>query len=354
MGSDTALPYDIVMATRNRPAAVALSLPLILRQTRPPARIIVVDSSDDPAPIEALAREAGAAGICPVEFLASAPGLTLQRNRGLAASGAEIVVFPDDDSLLYPDAAERMLEIYEADTGGRVAAVCAAPAARPPGDAGLDLGRHAAESTGPLRRAAAGLRQRLKEHLAAANPFLAVGGRLNARHGDLPEGLARLGAAPVPYMTGFRMSFRRAAIAPGFDEALQRYSWFEDIDASFTAMRSGLVVVARGARIYHHRTAAARDNGHRMGLWAILNRGYVVMKHVRANPATFPDPARERRRLSAYCRARALAYRALARGRFGRDRARGAAEGLGRLPALLAAPAERLAETYRALEGAER
>ena len=347
MASGSTLTYDIVMATRNRPEAVALSLPLILEQTRPPARIVIVDSSDDPGPIEALAREAAGRGVCPVEYLRSAPGLTRQRNAGLRACSSDVVVFPDDDSLLYPDAAERMLEIYEADRTGRVAAVCAAPAAAPPPGLAADLDRHAAESTGPVRRALLGLRQRVKEGLSEANPFLAVGTRLNART-DLPEDLGDV--VPVPYMTGFRMSFRREAIAAGFDETLERYSWFEDIDASFAAMRHGRVVMARRAGIYHHRTAAARDNGRRMGLWAILNRGYVVMKHVRANPDVFPDPAREGRRLSAYCRARALAYRAMARGRFGRDRARGAAEGVKRLGALLSAPAERLPETYRRLE----
>lgn len=346
----TTLSYDVVMATRNRPEAVALSLPLILRQTRPPARIVIVDSSDDPAPIEALAGEAAAAGICPVDYLTSARGSTLQRNLGIRASGSEVILFPDDDSLLHPDAAERLMEIYEADREGRVAAVCAAPAATaPPGIlAGLDS--HAAERTGPLRRSLLGLRQRVKERLSGANPFLAVGTRLNARH-DLPPAIARLEAEPVPYMTGFRMSFRRGAIAAGFDETLQRYSWFEDIDASFTAMRQGLVVVAKRALIYHHRTAAARDNGHRMGLWAILNRGYVVMKHVHANPAVFPDSRRHALRLTAYCRARAIAYRAMARDGFGRDRARGAAEGVRRLPALVAAPAEALSRTYRELEG---
>jgi glycosyltransferase involved in cell wall biosynthesis len=337
------------MATRNRPEAVALSLPLILRQTRPPARIVIVDSSDDPAPIEALAAEAARAGVCPVDYMTSERGSTVQRNLGIRSSASDVIIFPDDDSLLYPDAAERILEIYEADSGGRVAAVCAAPAATAPPETLADLGSHAAERTGPLRRGLLALRQKAKERLSEATPFLSVGTRLNGRH-ELPGNLARMDVEPVPYMTGFRMSFRREAIADGFDETLQRYSWFEDIDASFTAMRRGIVVVAQKALIYHHRTAAARDNGHRMGLWAILNRGYVVMKHVRANPEVFPDPRPHARRLSAYCRARAIAYRALARDGFGRDRARGAAEGVRRLSALVATPLDSLSRTYRELE----
>lgn len=342
--------YDIVMATRNRPEAVALSLPLILRQTRPPARIVIVDSSEDGTPIQTLARDAAAHAPCPVDYLRSAPGLTRQRNTGLAASASPVVIFPDDDSLLYADAAEQMMRIYEADAERRIAAVCATPVETAPPQTEGALESYEAETHGPVRLALRRGRQMVKETLAFANPFLFVGNRLNAAH-PIPGWFATQPATLVPYMTGFRMSFRREAIAgAGFDETLQKYGWFEDIDASFTAMRSGLVVVAAKARIYHHRTAASRDNGYRMGRWAILNRGYVAMKHVRANPAIFPDPAGPAARLKAYCRVRAAAYRLLARDTYGRDRARGAADALGQLGALTTSSAEDLADIYRRLD----
>lgn len=346
----TRLDYDIVMATRNRPDAVALSLPLILRQTRLPARIVIVDSSEDPEPIETLARKAADDVSCPVDYLRAEAGLTHQRNVGLRRCASAVVIFPDDDSLLYPDAAEEMMAVYEADTEGRIAGVCARPMDRPPPETEGDLGSHDAEQLTAPRSALRRVRQKIKEALGFTNPFLAVGWRLNGQQ-HAPEWLASRDTAPVPYMTGFRMSFRRAAIAgDGFDETLRKYGWFEDVDASFTAMRHGLVVVANRARIYHHRTAARRDDGHRMGLWAILNRGYVVMKHVRANPTVFPDPRREARRLDLYCRARAMAYRLLARDGYDRDRARGAADALRQLKALTDAPAADLAAVYRRLD----
>ena len=346
METSRRLDYDVVMATRNRPEAVALSLPLLTAQSRPPARIVIVDSSEDGAPIEALARKADAGGPVPVTYMRGPGGLTLQRNLGLARCTAPVVIFPDDDSLLYPDAAERMMEVYEADAAGAIAAVCARPAETPPPASGLALDTVAAEKmTGP-RLAARRLRQRIKERLAPLNPFLAVGDALNARH-PLPGWAAGMAVKPVPYMTGFRMSFRRDAIdAARFDEVLLRYAWFEDIDASFRVMRAGAVVVAERAGIYHHRVAASRANGRTMGLWAILNRGYVVMKSVDANPQVF-DRDRERRRLRLYCRARTLAYRALARGQFGRDRAAGARAALAQLDELTALKGPALEARYR-------
>lgn len=342
------LSYDVVMATRNRPEAVALSLPLLLAQSRSPARIVIVDSSDDGAPIEALAREAdGVSGIT-VVYLRSASGSAFQRNLGLAEGRSDVVIFPDDDSLLYPDAAERMMEVYEADTGAQIAAVCARPAPVPPGgDLRLETVR-AERMSGP-RLAARRLRQGIKERLAPLNPFLAVGNRLNDRH-VLPPWAAAMDVTPVPYMTGFRMSFRRAVIAQErFDEALLRYAWFEDIDASFRAMRHGAVVVAGRAGIHHHRVEGPRAGGTAMGLWAILNRGYVVMKSVDANPDLFPNRDRERRRLKLYCAARTAAYSVLARSSYSRDRARAARIGLARLDKLTAARGVDLARSYAEL-----
>lgn len=346
------LDYDIVMATRNRPDAVALSLPLIMCQTRLPARIVIVDSSENPAPIEALARRAAENLSCPVEFLRTEAGLTHQRNVGLRQCSSDVVVFPDDDSLLYPDAAEEMMAVYETDMAARIAGVCAKPVDQPPPETDGDLGSYDAEKLTAPRSALRRLRQTIKEALGFSNPFLAVGHRLNDQH-DTPEWLASRNIATVPYMTGFRMSFRRAAIiGEGFDETLRKYGWFEDIDASYTAMRHGLVVVANGARIYHHRTAAKRDGGYRMGLWAILNRGYVVMKHVRANPTVFPDPGRQARRLKRYCQARTMAYRLFARDSYGLDRARGAADGLRQLQALTDSPMAELKTVYGRLDSA--
>lgn len=346
------LTYDIIMATRNRPEAVELSLPLLLRQTRLPQQILIVDSSDDGAPIAAIAAREAAGTPVPIHYIRSAAGLTHQRNVGLARAGADVVIFPDDDSLFYPDTAARIMEVYEADADGVVAGVAGRSVDQAPSETEGDLAAYEAEKTSPLRTVLRGLRQGAKEALGAANPFVSVGLRLNAQYPE-PAWLAAQEAVVVPYMTGFRMSFRRAVILKtGFDETLQKYGWFEDIEASYSALRTGKVLTANRARIYHHRVASARANGHRMGLWAILNRGYVVMKHVRANPAVFPHPGREATRLKLYCRARALAYRLLARDAFGKERAAGAAEGLAQLDRLTSTESANLAGLYRNLETA--
>ncbi|MCV6598764.1 MAG: glycosyltransferase [Mangrovicoccus sp.] len=341
-----ALSYDIVMATRNRPDVVELSLPLLLAQSRPPERIIIVDSSDDETPIRRLAEHADAGSDVPVEYMRAPAGLTLQRNIGIRAARADVIIFPDDDSLFYEDTAAQIMAIYDADIDGVITGVAGRGVDRAPLNISGDLNAYEAEKTSALRSALKGTRQQLKEIFGFANPFVATGRVLNRKY-PRPSWLGARYADVVPYMTGYRMSFRREALAKfGFDETLKKYGWFEDIDASYGAMREGLVVMANKARVYHHRVAGARGNGHRIGQWAILNRGYVVMKHVHAHPEKFPHPRREARRLHIYCRLRGLAYTLIGVSEFGRDRARGARGALPMLRTLTSAPANELTQIY--------
>jgi len=339
-----ALSYDIVMATRNRPDVVEISLPLLLAQTRRPERIIIVDSSDDETPIRSLADRTGASTDIPIDYIRAPAGLTLQRNIGIRATHSDVVIFPDDDSLFYPDTAEQIMQVYEADTEGMIAGVAGAGVTAAPSGTEDDLGSYEAEKSGGALMA---IRQQIKEILGFANPFVATGRALGRQH-PRPSWLKARDVDVVPYMTGYRMSFRREAIAAvSFDEALKKYGWFEDIDASYGVMRQGLVVTANRARIYHHRVAGARGNGHRIGQWAILNRGYVVMKHVHANPQIFSGTTREAWRLQIYCSLRSLAYTVLGRDTFGRERAAGARGALPMLRELTSAPAEALEDSYR-------
>ncbi|MGF6862350.1 hypothetical protein ABIE69_002936 [Rhodobacteraceae bacterium MBR-64] len=52
------LTFDTVIATRNRPEALALSIPLILGQSRQPEKLIVIDSSDDHHAVKSVVEKA--------------------------------------------------------------------------------------------------------------------------------------------------------------------------------------------------------------------------------------------------------------------------------------------------------
>ncbi|MEL7393039.1 MAG: glycosyltransferase [Pseudomonadota bacterium] len=317
------LCFDVVIVTRNRPEALELSIPLILTQSRQPERLIVIDSSDDHAPVAdavaRLTRDWG--GEVYVEHCEK--GLCYQRNIGMAYVMADVVVFPDDDSLFFPGALEAIMAAYERDTDQAIVGVCAAEAIRPPEGAGLkdayQMSReHIVEAQTRLWR------NRLEKRVQALKPVLFLGQTLAARH-DAPDWLDAQNCVVVEYMTGFRMSFRSDAIkAVGFDETLREYGLEEDVDASLSVARAGLLVGARDAKVYHHRFPGGRGDPRMLGAIQILNRIYVVLKHAAAGAMPSRDAARARRRLSAFILIKLVAGLPGLRHQSGRERFAGA------------------------------
>lgn len=342
----TGLSFDVVIATRNRPDALALSIPLILGQSRLPERLIVIDSSDDHAPVAGTVAAAtgGFAGDVIVEH--SEKGLTRQRNVGLRHVRADVVMFPDDDSLWHPGTAAAIMQAYERDP--RVAGVCGADARTPPPGA-LPEGAYAMTAGQAREGAMVRLRNRLERRMTDLNPLLYLGGRLMARAPRL-DWLAELDCVAVELMTGYRMSYRTAHIRKtGFNEVFSGYSLCEDIDASFAMAPFGALVGARGAQVYHHKFPARRAEGYALGAMSLANRAYVVARHVGTLPG---DEAREaRRKMRAYARLRLVSGLAGARDAFGRDQLAGMWAVWLRLDEILTAPPEALDARYRAVVG---
>ncbi len=330
--------YDIVIATRNRPDALALSLPLLLAQTRLPRSVVIVDSSDDHGEVERAVKTAERNSEIPVDLVRSEPGTSFQRNFGLERAEAEVVFFPDDDSLCGPEVAERIMRIYECDPD--VAAVCAAESPTPPeGVLDHSPGAYRMTPADRFKQRIAHTRAKVERRLAP-DPFITLGAELISGR-SRPSWLESENAVLVPWMTGFRMSFRREVIERvRFCEGLGRYSLFEDVDASYAAWRNGLVVGARSARIYHHKAPGSRAEPRRLGASQLLNRAYIVARHAE-------DPGRWIGRVSRYARYKALQYAAGGGG----ERLLGARRAIRRIPDIMrAAPAERDDVYRRAIE----
>jgi glycosyltransferase involved in cell wall biosynthesis len=333
------LRYDVVIATRNRIDALGLSLPLLLAQTRPPEKVVIVDSSDDPAPIrELVARIAGATPI-PVHFIGGERGLTRQRNLGLQHVDADVVMFPDDDSLLPSETMARIMAVYECDVEGVVGGVCGNETADPP----VDLGAVAYRKSLLDRIKTLVGRSRVAVERRIAPDIRELAGRRLWRDHTPPRWMPEVEAVPVEHMTGFRMSFRTAAIKPvGFDETLALYGLFEDTEASLHVLRNWQLLAADTGWIYHHRDPGRREGGRRYGVTQILNCAYVVAKHVPMDAAF----ARAMRRAFRY---RLFLYTLGARSAFGRERLAGAWAAYRLYPALLQAPSDALPDLYRTL-----
>lgn len=333
--------YSTVIVTRNRPAALALSLPLHLAQSRLPERVLVIDSSDDPSNTINLVGRLASKTSVPLEHQVSVPGMTVQRNIGLAQITSDVVFFPDDDSLVYPEALARMMHIYDCDVQSRIGGVCAVETACPP--AGVLEGPVAGyrkRKADRIRAFVAPFRTRLEDSIFP-DPMKLVARRLQQNLPPPEDWLAAENAIWVEWMTGFRMSFRTALIKQvGFNENLGRYALYEDIDAGLGVLAGGhSLVAARDAQIYHHKAPEHRTGGRQMGVINILNRAYVVRRSGVGDREIGAS-------LLRHARFRIAQFAIGMKTEYGRDRLAGAMAAYRVLPKLLRCPTELLDSEY--------
>jgi glycosyltransferase involved in cell wall biosynthesis len=339
-------PYEIVVATRNRPEALSLSIPRFLRQSVLPARIVVVDASDDPSASRRAVETASRGAPVEVLFIEGPRGASHQRNLGVTQVRSGIVLFPDDDSLWAVDTAEEFVRVYDLDVEGKVGAVCGLPVV---GFDAIDAAEPAAGYRVSARDAINPRIERYRRRFAsrtAVEPFVVLGRSFHETW-TLPPWCREHDVVPVEWMAGFRMSFRTDAIrASPFDENLTNYSLFEDTEASFAVMASGrMVLAARKARVYHHRFPGKRGNGRFLGALQILNRAYAVVRH---SPPGHPARAA----ILPFSKAKCRSYLLGAWNRFGLDRFRGAVAATREVARLAEAPQERALATYLELRRA--
>ena len=183
-------------------------------------------------------------------------------------------------------------------------------------------------------------RQRYKFEAKVFPDPLYLHGRSRFHVREAPSWLASENAVLVEHMTGFRMSFRTKLIKSyGFDEVLSGYALCEDIDASFSTLRTHLLVGARNAGIFHYKDPGRRDTGTALGVTHILNDAYVICKHA------LPDsPARSH--LKSFFRYKIALYAMAVNSRFSRERFFGALRAYRCLHALMKAPPSDLSKIY--------
>src|SRR5690625_2642416 len=336
------LSHSIIVVTRNRPDALALSLPLLIAQSRRADRLLIVDSSDPALFAATGALVAGmAASPVPIIHQASPPGMTVQRNIGLSQIESDVVFFPDDDSLYHPGTVEAMMRIYERDTDQLIGGVCSAEAKRPPEGVLDQSDAYDMRRSDRVKARIAGVRRKLEDRVFP-HPFRLVAEQKYSRLTARPAWLEEENAILVPWMTGFRMSFRTESIKGyGFSETLGDYALFEDTDAGFSILNDQLLVGARNAQIYHHKAPAQRANGRAVGAMDILNRAFII-----ARSGEVASSIREAYlRHSQYKLMQYLVGRSRG-GSFARDRYQGARGALSLAPILFDTPREKLTEVY--------
>jgi GT2 family glycosyltransferase len=245
------LSWALVIATYRREHILPRCLRLAVAQTRRPSEIIVVDAS----PGWETTRDATLAALRPAHadirwayVAADRRSSAAQRNQGVRLASADVVFLIDDDSLMYPDCAEQILRVYEADPGGAVAGVNAMHVPAPPDLPDDALARHPSEH-GTTRQYSA--LARLARRLLRADDVFVPYDADFPQH-PIPAAVQQLPVGPRPLMAGWGMTFRRAVcLREPFEEILGYYAAGEDSDMGYRASRHGLLLTALEARLCH-------------------------------------------------------------------------------------------------------
>lgn len=282
------IDWSLCIATLNRHDVLMVALRHVLRQTRLPAQIVVVDSSDNWQDGRDRARE----------LLAAAPDIRLdytgspvrssatQRNLGIEMCTSEIVFLTDDDSFLHDTCAEAIMAVYEADKDGEVAGVGATLVDENPavasGESGPERKQTGVVSLAGLSRAvlSTGAGRWINREILYQSSemlFLRYDG---SRMRDVPEAVAHLDVESVPFMPGSGMSFRRElGLREPFDSVLRYYAAFEDLDVGYRLAQHGAILRAGGAQLHHFEAAAGRIKRRKVITFQLLNMALFLKRN---------------------------------------------------------------------------
>jgi len=219
------LSYSLVIATYERAEELRTTLASVAAQTRPPAEVVVVDSSGDDQTL-AVAQESP----LPVRYeRAKKPSAAVQRNQGAALVATPLIAFVDDDVFVPPDSFEKICAAFDTDPEEKIGGI-------------------AARIEGMQHRIPHGL-LRCYYRLQAGYAHPTYGGKLfGAAINCLPTYTESTGELiPADWLNSTCVFYRTPLYARERFPEFEGYSFLEDVHLSAR--------VGRTHQLYFHRTA---------------------------------------------------------------------------------------------------
>lgn len=280
--SSQALTWSLVIATYNREHILPRCLRLAARQTRGPKEIVVVDASPDWEVTRSRLSEEFAQNYAaiPLYYLqAIRPSLTAQRNQGIDFATGDILFLIDDDSLMYPDCAEQIMAIYEADVDHAIQGVSAIQNPVPPDAEEVASDQAVQQGVVAVRPKETWLRQFVKSLLATEQTYFLPYDE-DYPHTPIPNHLHAYTIGQIQVMAGYSMTFRRSVLQKErFSEVLLRYAAGEDQDLSYRVSRHGALVNAVNAQLCHLEISGGRLSLFKVIALAVMNPAVLQRLH---------------------------------------------------------------------------
>ncbi len=262
------MKLSVLLPTLNRPEHVRNLLHSLLRQTRLPEEVIVVDQSPHTETAREVVRARKAAANRPMRFeyaRQQEKSIVKARNRGVALANGEILCFVDDDIVLYDDYFEKIERAFEGDPsiGGVMGNVV--------------LSAKLSGLKWKIRRAFLKffLLNDFKGRMTPSGfgyPFFDIDDR------EITE------RVPVELFSGYSMNFRREFLQDEpCDEWFTGYSFREDVDLSYRISRKTNLWLIPDARFWHRNAPANRLDVEALTKMQVRNYYYVFRKHKHKN-----------------------------------------------------------------------
>jgi len=233
----------------------------------PDGEVIVVDGDPERSAENVVCEQKDRYPHVAMRYMASDPGITVQRNVGIDAARGDVVLFIDDDCTVQQGLFEALTAVY-----------------RDPRVVG---------ATGRIDQPSP---DRLGNNPNSRLRWLLVGG---GRQGSMSSFGFRCPIVDVEqprdveYMPGPFMSVRREVAAEvRFDERLAGYCMGEDDDFAYRVSRRGRIRYEPSAVVYHHELGGRSMDRRQMDRLQVVNRTYLFRKN-------FPQTLRAKARYGA-------------------------------------------------------
>lgn len=284
------LSWGLCIATLDRLDSLEICVRCALAQTRKISEIVVVDASTDweNNRDHISGMLSGDTNIRLVYIAAKMRSLTNQRNQAIAAATVDVLFMIDDDSYLYPDAAERALQTYETPNADRLVALSLSRTDRPP--------KTASDGATPDRKDGADNRE-TAEKVAMKSPILRwiyrevfmmhmdkdfISYDDDKSHGTRAEfeSLNLIDTGFTRFIAGYALTVRRnIAVKEMFEPTFLSYCPGEDLDATYRYGRHGVLGWSSSAKVFHADAAAGRIKRKRATTLRALNLAYLLRRH---------------------------------------------------------------------------
>lgn len=250
------LSLSVIICTRNRPNDIITCLHSLSTQTQFLDELIIVDSSDQPLSRDPFFNQIIHVFKARYTYVQSEPGLTLQRNKGIALATGDVIYFFDDDVILEPN----YLAVMQ-DTFLRLPTYL--------GGMGTITNMQTKEA----------VHWRVLRSVFLLRRDYASG---NFTWSGMPTHAYGIQSfKTIQILGGCCMAFRRSALQKHtFDEQLTGYAYMEDCDISWRVSRDGLLFYNPQARLAHHNSPLARDKIIDNRMMFMRNYRYLYFKNI--------------------------------------------------------------------------